>query len=327
MKRLREYPYDWSGCASIRVIDDTDCACEADDIYAIAHILLTSKFDVRAVTAANFSHKPGSEEESYEAIRKLTDAMELTEHVSVLHGCPPMIDEYAYVTSEASDFIIREAMREDPRPLFVVCQGAVTNLAVALQEKPEIAERITCIWVGGGAYPAGGWEFNLFNDIHAARIVLKSSVELWQIPADVYSSVRVSFMTLYSQLAGCGKAGKHLLDEVLRVNKGICDFRDGRGSNPLDEGFAYMIANRSATAYTGFGCGECWQMGDSAAVGLMLNCQSHDRDLIGAPSLRDDGTYVLCPENERKIYVYRSVDSQFILNDFFGKMNYQYRQL
>lgn len=38
----------------IRVIIDTDAACEADDRYAIAHALMTQKFIVKGITAEHF---------------------------------------------------------------------------------------------------------------------------------------------------------------------------------------------------------------------------------------------------------------------------------
>ena len=78
------------------------------------------------------------------------------------------------------------------------------------------------------------------------------------------------------------------------------------------------------TRYAGFACGEFWVLGDSPVVGLMLDAQLFDREIIGAPTIELDGRYTLNPDNPRKIAVYRSIDSQFIMNDFFDKMQYQY---
>lgn len=39
------------------------------------------------------------------------------------------------INSEGADFIIQEAMREDVRPLFVLFQGAITDLACAYISK------------------------------------------------------------------------------------------------------------------------------------------------------------------------------------------------
>lgn len=319
---LKKYPYDDYGCAALRVIDDTDCACEGDDPFAVAHLLITSKFDVRAVTAENYLHQADSAEKSYAAVGRLAEAMGLAGQVNILHGSLPMADRDHYQTSEASRFIVEEALRDDRRPLFVVCQGALTNLAVALRECPEIAGRITCIWIGGAPYPAGGWEFNLCNDITAARIVFESGMELWQVPANVYSMMRVSFMTLYKNLSRCGRAGRYLCEQLWSFNRKMCDYHDGKPS-PFG-GAARAAFVPSATGLTTFGCGECWQLGDSPVVGLMLNCQPHDRDEIGAPAIADDGTYRLQPDNPRRIYVYRTIDAPFILEDFFDKMAYQF---
>ena len=45
---------------------------------------------------------------------------------------------------------------EDDRPLYVALQAGLTDLAVAYLKEPRIAERLTAIWIGGGAYPNGG---------------------------------------------------------------------------------------------------------------------------------------------------------------------------
>lgn len=322
---LKEYPFDRYGSDKLRVIIDTDCACECDDPFAVAHMLITTKFDVRAVNAANYIYKEDSVDKSYEAIETLVKAMGL-EGVNILRGSLPMKSVDEYECSEASKFIIKEALTEDSRPLFVVVQGAITNLAIALREAPEIAEKMTCIWIGGGQYPVGGWEFNMCNDIVASRVVMESNVPLWQVPWNVYSMMRVSFMTLYKNLYHCGEAGKYLCDQLFEFNEKMQKYHNGTGENPLYN-IKYSeqnVFNHTAEEVTMFGCGECWQLGDSPVVGLMLNCQKGDRDCIGAPEIKDDGTYILRPDNPRKIYVYRTIDSQFIFNDFFDKMQYQY---
>ena len=326
MKRnLKEYPFDPYGYTEIRVINDTDCACEADDAFAVAHILLTSKFDVRAVTAANFQHEEGSEQKSYQAISDLVDAMGMTGSVNVLHGSPAMKSETEYEVSEASDFIIEEALKEDPRPLYVVCMGALTNLGIALKCNPSIAEKIHCIWIGGGEYPHGSYEFNLCNDLHAARIVFKSNMTLWQVPVNVYSMMRISFMTLYKNLNGCGRAGQHLLKQLFEYNYAVYKCRIGEADlAELEEGDDVAERDNLDFPFSTFGKGESWQLGDSPVVGLLLNAQAYDRDMIGAPQVNDDGTYLLRPDNPRKIAVYKSIDSWFIFHDFFDKMQFQY---
>lgn len=316
-KGLKEYPFDRYGYSEIRVIDDTDFACEGDDPFATVHLLLTSKFDVRAITAEHFSHIPGSAQQSYDKIQQMLEAMELEEPVTVCHGGMPMASETEYEVTEAAEFIVREAQREDDRPLFVVCQGAITNVAIALKLAPEIAKKMHIIWIGGGDYPTGGWEFNLSNDVVAARIVMDSGISLWQVPAKAYSMMRVGLEDLRENIYSCGKIGAWLCRQLWEATYGIEAMRQA-GIMPLDrtrpETYAFM-AN-----------GDQWQLGDSPVVGLMLNAQVYDRDIIGAPYINDDSTYTLRPDNPNRIAVYRSVDSQFILRDLYAKLRYQYGQ-
>ena len=58
----------------IRVIIDTDAACEADDPFAIAHALMSPKLMVKGITAAHFAEQ-GSVEKSLEEIKVVLKAM------------------------------------------------------------------------------------------------------------------------------------------------------------------------------------------------------------------------------------------------------------
>jgi len=313
---MKEYPFDKYKSSKVRVIIDSDCACEGDDAFAIAHALITTKFEIKAICAASFLYKEDSVKRSYDAILRLLDEMDTKGKYPVLMGSLPFKSENEYEISPASQFIIDEALRDDDKPLFVVVQGAITNLAVALKERPEIAKRMQCIWIGGASYPEGGNEFNLSNDVYAARAIMESSVPLWQVPRNVYSKMRVSFMTLYENLHNCGKVGNYLLTQLFEVNKKQQEIYHGENGE--------FNKDTPYEAYAAYGSGETWVLGDSPVVGLMLNAQVWDRDIIGAPYINDDSSYTLRPDNERKIAVYKTIDSQYILNDFFSKMRYQF---
>ena len=312
---LKAYPYDPYGHSEIRVIDDTDFACEGDDPFATVQILLSSKFDLRAITAANFMHEPDSVRRSYDKILEMLDIMGLREQVKVCMGSLPMTSETAYETSEASEFIVAEALREDPRPLFVVCQGAITNVAVALKTCPAIAALMHVIWIGGADYPEGGWEFNLCNDVVAARTVMDSGVSLWQVTRTAYSMMRVSFAELCERVYPCGKLGQWLCRQLWETNR---RFDRARKGGPFD------LRPGDPASYADFANGEMWCLGDNPVAGLMLNAQRGDQINIGAPYINDDGSYTLRPDHPHKIAVYETVDSCFILNDLFSKLNYQY---
>ena len=127
----------------IRVIIDTDAACEADDQYAIVHALLTPKFDIRGIIAEQFGGQDRREtvQKSRDEIEKLLELMGIDD-IPVASGAEyPLAGDDDISESEAADMIIREAFSADGK-LYVLCQGAITNLAIALRKCPEIAEKI-----------------------------------------------------------------------------------------------------------------------------------------------------------------------------------------
>jgi hypothetical protein len=60
-------------------------------------------------------------------------------------------------------------------------------------------------------------------------------------------------------------------------------------------------------------------LGDSPAVGLLLYDHPNHYDWIPAPEFKEDMTYIH-HRNNRPIRVYNSVDSRFILEDFYAKL-------
>ena len=157
LARLRFAPPE---ACRVRVIIDTDAKNEGDDDFAILHHLLTPQFDVRGICATHFEVKttqrglpPHSMERSYQEICRLLNAAHIDD-VPVLHGCTaPLASPEDAPDCEAVEFLIQEALRDDPAPLYIAAQGAMTNIAAALNRAPEIASRMTVLWNGGGPIP------------------------------------------------------------------------------------------------------------------------------------------------------------------------------
>lgn len=127
----------------LRVIIDTDAACEADDPFAIAHALMSRKLVVKAILAEQFG-APDTTRLSYNEIMTVLDAMDMD--VPVFMGEEGKLsDVEGQQISPAARYLIEEAMKEDPKPSFVLCQGAITNIASAIKECPQIVKRLP-IW-------------------------------------------------------------------------------------------------------------------------------------------------------------------------------------
>lgn len=277
----------------VRVIIDTDAACEADDQYAIVHALLSPKLTVKGIIAEQFNAYDRAEavEKSYAEIKRILEIMEI-ENIPVFRGYGGELSGNDDIPeSEGADFIIKEALAENDKPLFVLCQGALTNVAAALRKRPDIRDRFTCIWIGGGVYEDGNLEYNLNNDYNAANTVFQSSVELWQVPMEAYSLMQVSYAELELKVGGCGKIGKYLFDELQTVG--------------LEQNWP---------------AGESWTLGDSPAPALAVNPNCGRYVMQNAPVISKDKKYGGVLEN-RKIRVYKYIDSRFVFEDFFAKLN------
>lgn len=108
---MRSFPYPIPEEKKVRVILDTDCACEADDPYAIVHALLSPKISVTGICAEHFADRfgPDSMEESYREILHVLDLAGLNGQVPVFRGSPcALSDETTSSPSPASQFIIQD---------------------------------------------------------------------------------------------------------------------------------------------------------------------------------------------------------------------------
>ena len=279
----------------IRVILSTDTACEADDPFAIAHALLSPKLMVKAVIAEHF-RDPGSMERSYAAARHLLTLMQ--SDVPLLQGqSGPGLAE---ACSEGARFIIEEARREDPRPLFLLCMGAMSTAAAAIAAAPDVADRLTIVTIGGKAYPPRETpfrEFNWGNDPDAVNFLLQeSAVPLWQIPTSGYAMIRVGLAELQHRLLPCGEVGRYLLEQMDAYN------------------------NTDAAAWTP---GESWSLGDNPAVAVVLHHGCGETRVQNA-WLIDAETRYTRELPRRKILVYHTIDSRYVLEDLFSKLAIHY---
>ena len=316
---MRKMPYRVPDAKKVRVILDTDCYCEADDQFAVAHALMSPKLDVVGICAGHYADRfgPDSEQKSYDEILHVlrlmgipsTDA-EGGDGIPVLHGCKGAIpDEQTPRPSEASRFIIREALKDDPRPLFITGQGALSNIASAYLEEPSIAGRATLVWIGGGAYPEGESEFNVENDLNAANVILSSKMELWQVPKNLYSKMYVPYSVLYEKVYPFGEIGKYLVENLDRVSGIFYDWIRRPSYTP----------QAAAAAYPG---GEMWILGDQPAVGLILFDQRYSWHMQRAPRIDENNRYIPGNDPGRMIRVYDEIDRDFIMDDFYAKLKY-----
>lgn len=196
-----------------RVVVDNDWAGDPDGLVALAHHLLSSANRVVAVTGSQNSPVFGPPEGTAAAAAAL--AQELVDLVDGPHwpvvaaGCDVPVGE-GDTSSAAADLIVAEARRDDPLPLFLVCGGPLTNVAQALRQAPDIAQRLTLVWIGG-ALDADAPEYNRDTDPRAADEVLgRAELAVWQFPAETYRRCSYSVAELEHDMGGAGRVGAWL---------------------------------------------------------------------------------------------------------------------
>ena len=208
----------------VDVVLDTDAFNEIDDQFAISYLLKSKeKLNTKAIYAAPFLNKKAASpkdgmEKSYAEIFKLLSLLE--EKVDVFGGSEKFLDhENKPVISPAAQDLAERVKQYSPQnPLYIVEIGAITNIASAILLNPEVTQNSVVIWLGGNAlHYHHTKEFNMYQDVAAARVVMQSGVPLVQLPCTgVVSNFRVSKPELEFWLKGKNALADYLAENTIK---------------------------------------------------------------------------------------------------------------
>ncbi|WP_213006012.1 nucleoside hydrolase [Paractinoplanes toevensis] len=272
--------------ARIRVISDNDYSGDPDGLWQLAHLLLSPDADVRLVIGSHLREGDPFDPSGRSADNAARKAREMAaacgrDGIRIVAGSNAALPaEGSAVRGDAVAAIVEEAMRDDPRPLYVACGGGLTEIASAWLAEPRIAQRLTVVWIGGPEYPGGlvppgamPVEYNTLIDPAAARVVFNDSdLPLWQVPRDAYRQALVSMRDLEYRVRPLGPLGELLVDSLEQTR----DMMRGHG---LDPGGTYILGDNPLVLLTalqsGFEPDPC-------------SSQSFRRP---RPRVRDDGTF------------------------------------
>ncbi|MEA5258654.1 nucleoside hydrolase [Arcicella aquatica] len=300
----------------MRVIVDNDFSGDPDGLFQLAHLLLSPSVEIRGIIGSHLSVNDGFDPSKTQADNAANKAKELLQVMAIKNNIPvfagsntAMVNDSTPVKSEAVNFIIQEALRTDTKlPLYVLCGAGLTEIASAVLTNPQIANKLTLIWIGGPEYndlalPPPNFstpEYNLKIDISAGAVVFnKSNIALWQIPRNAYRQCIVSYSQLLVKVKPTGKVGNYLTTVLENLMKRIQPY---------------------------YNLGETYVLGDSPLVLLTALQSSFEADPSSssyvvklAPKINKFGAYEYNHKG-RPIRVYNHLDTHLMFEDFFAKL-------
>ena len=294
-----------------RVIVDNDFAGDPDDLFQLAHHLLVEGTEVRGVAVSRlreddpWNRTGSSVRAGRERVEGLLGAMGVT-GVGLHDGDDRGFDAHDGPT-DASRFIVAEAMRDDDRPLYLVAGGSLGDVARAYRAEPAIAERLTLIWIGGSEHAGTAWvpegatalEYNMALDVAAAMYVFnETDARIWQMPRDVYRSAAVSLPVIRRGCARAGALGRHLLARLADVRSMVA----GMGAHP---GATYVLGDQPLVLLS------------SLQTTFEPDAASSYYDVVPTPRLAEDGTYRY-PQDTRPMRRYQRIDNRLLFDDMFA---------
>ena len=219
----------------VDVVLDTDTYNEIDDQYAVSYLLRSGdKLTVKALCAAPFFNNNSTSPEdgmvrSYNELKHLLKLAGREELEPIVYegSRTYLTNEETPVESPAARAIVELAKQYSPeKPLYIVAIGAITNVASALLMEPSIKENIVVVWLGGTALEwPDSREFNMLQDVAAARVVFGCGAPVVQLPcAGVVSAFYTTEPELNYWLKGknslCDYLVQHTVEEAESYAKG-----------------------------------------------------------------------------------------------------------
>lgn len=291
-----------------RVIIDNDFSGDPDGLVALAHQLLSPSIETTAIIGSyvnrGWSKNSGNPaRDAVEAVDELLAVMGLSGEYKVYQGsATTMTDPNTPIESEGARAIIAEAMRDDSRPLYVLCGASLNTIASAWLMEPAIADRLTVVWIGGQEYaeipnpaPAdiSAVEYNLNLSIAAAQCVFNNSnLRLWQVPRSAYRQTIFTRAEMQTRLAGT-PLGDYLYGKLTGMMDMLRSETYVLGDSPL------VLLTALQTLFE-----------PDSASSLFCN--------LPAPYITDEGLYDR-ERSGRTIRVYATIDNRTMFEDMCAK--------
>lgn len=276
----------------LNIILDSDVSNEADDLFAIIYLLKSNIFNVKAITIAPFKHSKWngtvaeSVDASYKEACKLYDYLGIHDYSNILKGSR---DYFKNGYIEETDAIKKmyEIIKECDKT-YILAIGCLTNVAVLLNNHPEVINKIEVIWLGSNFLFGDNQDFNFKQDVDAVRYVFSSKIKLTVIPCSpITSNLLMSIYELKYELKSGNELNDYLIDR----------FYD----RP-------------------WGPHRRWPLWDISAVAYMINKSWFKTMDVYAPEIGNDNKFIFV-RSDHKITFVRDLKANLILDNMFEVLN------
>lgn len=276
----------------LNIILDSDVSNEADDLFAIIYLLKSNIFNVKAITIAPFKHSKWngtvaeSVDASYKEACKLYDYLGIHDYSNILKGSR---DYFKNGYIEETDAIKKmyEIIKECDKT-YILAIGCLTNVAVLLNNHPEVINKIEVIWLGSNFLFGDNQDFNFKQDVDAVRYVFSSKIKLTVIPCSpITSNLLMSIYELKYELKSGNELNDYLIDR----------FYD----RP-------------------WGPHRRWPLWDISAVAYMINKSWFKPMDVYAPEIGNDNKFIFV-RSDHKITFVRDLKANLILDNMFEVLN------
>jgi inosine-uridine nucleoside N-ribohydrolase len=283
------------------VVLTTDCGADMDDQWALAHLVLSPEFDVRAVVTTHVGKwkslpAPAAESSARNA-RDVLAHMPVRTKAVVMPGSSVPLTSRAPLPNPGVDRIISESKSfTRDRRLTVLVIGAATDTASAIMTDPSIADRIEIIAMGFKGWAEGGDEFNIQNDPIAWQVILDSGVPVTVGDGTVTKrDLSLTSQRAHAILDPTGKPGQYL-------------------AGLLDDWFSkHSDVTKAVT-----GDPKVWPVWDEVTVGYMLGFAKADKR--PRPKLRPDLSFDHSPKDGVVTWV-TSIDGNGLWRDLAKRLS------